>query len=500
MADEYVGEGKIVLGNSADLAASYITSPSGVLVLGSSAASNLVFSYVGSGGLRAGNTSPAALTTRWTNTFTWAVSQGVMRTFRVEGKCRPAKQPCPPTYNPTPSCPAGSTMQYVANVQARSVTDLCKKLKSSGFLGPIKKIQRWSLPANKSDWSSTDSADCNSLADVSFSSIPDCLDFTVDADVSVNIGFAAEAVLESEFSYQASGSLTVGGSCTSRSSVYSYVGSGFINFMPTEATTESPQCFLYVSQGGLGLGNSATAYGSDYGSRESVMAMAAVVADLSVVYGTVAATTLTASNDQISASCCTSFNLPQILFITHELHRSERLSNFLSINGFTFSRVLKMMYSRNTDSWYTNVHFKGNSVNNNQRESWNIIFEFGCLTEDAVLGLPENTWGLMISLQVRNLTTSRLDNTRLVMEFDPTDVCGVSDSLRLPISFNTKTLKTIPSVVRTAVFSDGVGAFRGNTYLRNPATLFEVGSSAVSPGVGMLNQSAKFRKVLASVL
>lgn len=501
---QWTGSGSLNAGSSAPSAATadYATTASGGLSLGGTAPARPIFTYVASGGLGIRGASSSFYTKTITKTFTWSVSEGVLRTFRVEGKCRPANHPCPPTSNPTTACgSSGGTMQFVANVQAHSVTDLCNKLKDRGFLGPIKKVQMWSLPVNKSDWGDSDSKDCNKLSDVNFGVVPECLDFTVDEDVSAKAGVGSYLIFQSFFTYDASGGLGVGKADVAKvtSPYYSYEASGGLG-IGGSSTPDSPQFFSYEASGGLGVKGASSYYGSDYGTAIAVAGVGAEVLELMLSYGRIDAPTLKASTDLVDTDCCENLSVPQILYVKHELHRSDRLARFLRVNSFTLPKSLNMMYSQQRDSWYSSTHFRGDSVIQGQRENWDIVFEFGCLAEDAILGVPKDVWGFSVSVQCRNITNSTIEVTRLVLEFDPELVCNFSGSLKFDFSLNTKTQVTTPAVIRAVVFMDSLGAFIGTTYLRNPVTIFEVGSSVPNFGTGMFDQSVPYQKVLLSTL
>jgi hypothetical protein len=307
-------------------------------------------------------------------------------------------------------------------------------------------------------------------------------------------------IFQSNFAYEASGGLGVSGVTNVISQQWTYVASGGLN-LGGRVVVGSSQFYYYEASGGLGLGAEANAYGSDYGTLIAIGGISMSVLDLEATLGSIEAdTALTASTDLLTTDCCSDLNLPQIIYVRHELHRSDRLFQFLRVNGFTLPKTQTMMYSAKKNSWHSSLHFRGNSANAGQKENWDIVFEFGCLAENATLGVPADVWGFMMSVQTKNLTNSNLEVTRLVLEFDPVLICDVSGSLKFKFSLNTKTLKTTPAVVRTVVFTDKIGSFRGTTYLKNPIAAFEVGGSVPDLGTGMFDQSETYQKVLLSTL
>lgn len=495
-----VASGGLGTGDSTNASLFLPVLPGGFISLGGNASSTLILSYIASGGLTTGGVAALNFNVSLTTTFTWDVSQGVLRTWRVEGKCRPSNHSCPPTYNDDTGCaPNSSTMQFVANVQAHSVTDLCVRLKDRGLTGPIKKIQMWSLPVNKSDWTSADKADCNKLTTISFDNIPECLDFTVNQDLMVTGKMSASIIYVSDFAYVASGGLSRGGGIeTPVLSYYAYVASGGLN-IDGNVTFSSPQYHFYLASGGLITGGVSNAYGSDYGTLMATGKSGIVILDLGAVFGSQAANVLVPSVDLIPVSCCDSLNLPQILFARHELARSYSLSNFLAVNGLTLPSVLSLMYSSSRNSWYYNKQLRGMSVDQNSNEVWNVILEFGCLTENALLGVPSNIWGFTILVRRLNLFNSRVDVTRLVTEFDPILVCDLSSGLKFNFSLDVSNMTTNPATVRTVVVTDEVGIFKGSSYTGDVLSSFEIGSAVPNLGAGMFDQSIPFRNMLLSI-
>lgn len=470
-------------------------SSSGIL-LGGNANSTLILPYTASGGLSNFGTAPFEVTFNFINTFTWDVSFGVLRNWRVEGKCQPSNQPCPPTYNPDNGCSA-STMQFMMNVQAHSLTDLCERLKARGWIAPIKKIQVWSQPVNKSDWSSNIDPKCNSLTTVNFRDIPECLDFTVDQELSTTAKASSNVFFESSFSYQASGGLSSGSGIGNSlvSSHWAYSASGGLSFGDT-ASYSSPQFYVYFASGVLSTGGFIS---DDFDLLSVSGGISSDILDLSVIFGSQSADVLVPSTTQITATCCTSLNLPQILFVNHSLNRSSTLSNFLKVNDFVLPPILSMMFSQKRNSWYTNMQFKGNAVDQLEQQVWNVIFEFGCLTENAVLGIPQDVWGFSILVRRRGISSGKIDITRLVLEFDPIEICTAPGILKFDFTFNTNLLTTSPSVVKTVVFLDELNTFNGASYIANPNAVFEVSAATPTLGSGMFDQSLPLQNVLLGI-
>ncbi len=434
-------------------------------------------------------------------TFTWDVSEGVLRNWRVEGKCVPANHACPPTNVQDNGCPPnGSTMQFMMNVQAHSLTELCQKLQNKGWKAPIKKIGVWSQPVFKEDWPPGTDPSCNTLKTVDFSKIPPCIDFQVDQDLTVTGKFGASILDLSGvvYTYVASGGLGAKGSAPKQSNRYSYTASGGLG-AGGSSRISAPHFFVYVASGGLGVGGSGNGYTNTYGTLDlGGGKIKSSVMDLGIIFGYEAAPALAPSTATVQSTCCPILNLPQILFVRHDLNRSKSLSDFLKVNGFTLPQIQRLMYSSQRNSWYTNSQFRGLSVDQTEQEVWNVVFEFGCVVENAILGVPANIWGFSVLVRRRSLLNSKIELTRLVLEFDPASICNSPNALDFPFNFDVSQLKATPSSVATAVFVDELGTFGGASYNTNPVAIFEIAASPPDLGVGMFDQSAPLQNILLS--
>ena len=146
-------------------------------------------------------------------------------------------------------------MRYIVNIHARTITELCEKLRARNFKWPIATVQRFSRPAENSvvaaDEADGTNYDCNEAEPVEICANPICSEFCIDADLVVNIGaymtkpqvnaffdYSADSTSESltisgaaiasyyqnpyELFYTASDGVTVGGEADVVSSAYSY--------------------------------------------------------------------------------------------------------------------------------------------------------------------------------------------------------------------------------------------------------------------------------------
>jgi hypothetical protein len=127
--------------------------------------------------------------------------------YRIEGKCKPG-DPC--------DLAADTCLQRViVNIHARTLTELCQKLRKKNLSLTINNIKKFPRPAAlgniSSNWQAqqlaianydSTSSDCQQLEDVSVCQIPACFDFCVDYDVVISVGVNAYYIPKGEsFTY-----------------------------------------------------------------------------------------------------------------------------------------------------------------------------------------------------------------------------------------------------------------------------------------------------------
>jgi hypothetical protein len=112
--------------------------------------------------------------------FNWNLGQLTMYWYRIVGKG--VQDPCVGE----PCC-----QKIVMNVHARSLAELCQKLKKRRYKFPIDTVQRYRIPAETEAINELQAAgslqNCNDLIDVEVCRIPECADYCVDQDLSVRI-------------------------------------------------------------------------------------------------------------------------------------------------------------------------------------------------------------------------------------------------------------------------------------------------------------------------
>lgn len=148
-------------------------------------------------------------------------------------------------------------VQYIQNIPARSLGELCERLKNERWLWEICSIKRFSRTFSNSLVSADDQ--CNQLEEVPFSEIPECLEFALHTTGVVIVGMSVE-VVDNIFITEGSGGIYFGGS---GGLVYpSAEGVGGVTFGGSAVI--AAQYLSFVGDGGIIFGGDSSSINSDY--------------------------------------------------------------------------------------------------------------------------------------------------------------------------------------------------------------------------------------------
>jgi hypothetical protein len=141
--------------------------------------------------------------------FTWRTGRQRAYWYRIVGKAK--ADDCPPIDMNDDCC-----RQYVMNVHARSLPELCTKLRERQWKWPIDVIQRFSRPAEtiavEEDRAAGLNVECNVAEVVEICKIPECFEFCLDYDITLDVGVIAEAIHVAAHDYVSLGDqITMGG-------------------------------------------------------------------------------------------------------------------------------------------------------------------------------------------------------------------------------------------------------------------------------------------------
>lgn len=147
--------------------------------------------------------------------FQWDVGELPLQFYRVEGDC--LQPDCDnSTFNDGEECTQGK--RFFQTVVAKSVSDVCEKLKEAYFsypmIWPVKSIKRYSRPANLNVIADQQSQgvdhDCLELIEEEFCQIPECAEFCLSEQAQVFMGVSVK-IQDTFFVYEASGGLATDG-------------------------------------------------------------------------------------------------------------------------------------------------------------------------------------------------------------------------------------------------------------------------------------------------
>lgn len=191
-------------------------------------------------------------------TFYWNVGQLPIYWYRIIGKGRNGNE-CPLVADPC-------CQKFIINIHARTLAELCGKLKARRFFLPIESVQRFSRPAETNVLRNLQSLgqnfDCDVLEPVEVCDIPQCADYCIDYDLIMDLGFDITNVQVDAFSeYEATGEIYIGGSATTNYNrfdpEYSYTSTG--SLVITGDTSYISSGYAYTSTGSLSVSGSIDA-------------------------------------------------------------------------------------------------------------------------------------------------------------------------------------------------------------------------------------------------
>ncbi len=415
-----------------------------------------VYQVEGTGGFTLAGSALASGTFEASVKFSWQIGEPIERFFRVETICAPTT--CDTTGIDTDqTCDilwGVKGEQLIFNVLARSVSEVCEKLRNREFIVPIKSIKVFTRPAFKSDRALLEAQDededftCNELDEVPFCTQGACLEFCLDYDLTVPV----VATVSGGFTYfyEGTGGFTLGGSAVVASPNYSYVGTG-----------------------GLVLGGSAVAeFSTDLGEFEVKAVATVAISDIGVTFGTVDGVTLEPTDDLVIVDCdCTP--LPVVLQLTHEINRKNEFANFLVRNSFTLNKILPLRYNKICKSWQYNSQFIGIGRDGVTQERWRLVFEWACTDNLGSYDLGNAVvWKFSMYMENKNLTSNLDFDTRILVAFPSQGVC--IGELKLNWGFNINTSSLDITTTNSSVFvdykilQDGIGLFKSQSWIDDP--------------------------------
>lgn len=411
--------------------------------------------------------------------FVWNTGEERVYWYRIIGEAR--EDQCDPIQIGDACC-----RQYVVNIHARSITELCDKLRSRRWKWPIASVKRWSRPAFNADVEEDEANgidhDCNVLEEVEICGNLLCSEFCLDGDVEESWGFSMTA--RTVMGYVASGGVTI-----SDGSPYfdSYEASGTVDIEGSADFTES---YRYAASGGVDMDGSSdfTLYDADGNILMGVLdlfdvSFSETIEKLQIEFVEETLDTTETDTDLVSKCGCSGMSL--LMPFSQNLATSNKLSQFFVRNNLSFDRIQQLRYSERDDSWSANFQWTGFSAESPNRESWRTIFRLNCSNSIGGQTIDYRVWTWSMQVVQRNLTTSADFDTRFVVAFLPDTVCANGFQARINLNVRTGTVSFRPDTeVYYSVLHDNIGLFSNSYWTKNPVLSFDIsqiGLEAVIP-------------------
>lgn len=368
--------------------------------------------------------------------ISWDFESCILKNFRVEGSCEYPPQDCN-----TPCNSATQKQNFVMNVSACDIEDVCRKLAESGLARTVKTIHVFNQPLFKDQPLIDPNAAPDCLIDVTpvIAGCVACCDLLIDEENVQRSGIRTWAM--DAFSYDITGKIIINGTDTNN----------VIPFAPLEIFHLDEEIFEVDSGVDVEIVSTGVTF-----SSTPVDAIVLTVASVNL------------------PSCC-SVPIPALLGLKHNLSDLLALNRFLLRNGLTLNDV-NLQYRPRLNVWQANHHLTGFSAVTQGNETWDLTYEFACTDEVGGVQSSTNFW--KFALTVRRRLPVQDDVVRLLAFFDLSLVC-TSGRLFDGFSFtyDFRKLSSNP-VASKSVFYDEVGLFTASSSLSELAFAISVAGTA----------------------
>jgi hypothetical protein len=466
----YTMSGGIVLGGQVEeMLANYTYTMSGGIIMG--------------GGAAFENEIHIDISIGW-NTFAiitvdipigWNTGNTPLFFYRVEGVCEPIQ--CPPIAD---NDPANKHCNYtfIKNIVASNVCDVCTQLADTRFLRTIKSIKQFSNPARESDILAFEALGkidplCNNLTPVDFCQCPPCAQFC-DYEKATVTPVTQKTVTVTENVYLPG--MTYYYSNLNPSGVFpSGDGNCYILYEYFYYTYENGKIKVFYSEtyryncpSTTTTTTTTTTMGPSYGVTTTGRVR---IGGEAIVSWKPNEVPLKATTGQVVTDC--GCNVPTEIYFTHDLGKTNKLSNFLKRNGLSLPRTTKLSYSMGSSAWFTNITYKGVGLDGSSNERWSLILSLECtnvVDGRFDVGNPF-FWKLVLLVRQQNESKNSTNDTRLQVNMTDGGPCERGE-LAVSAYINVSTVKVQPidppKIDLGATLSDKIGLFQGPSWVSNP--------------------------------
>jgi len=456
----------------------------------------------------------------------WSVGEQLQRWYRVQGCCNyptAAGSGLPDG----PQFPGGCDVmgiqtddsmcvgaigkqQFIQNILARNVEEVCNELTRSRLNWQVCSIKRWSRPADPTFVEPGDN--CNLLEEVPYSEIPECIEFTLQTKGLVNIGVTI-SIFED---FHIAANPNAGGS---RKSFVggSYLSGGLIVFdeatvpkvltsgnadtiIKSGGTTPTTNEYFLQGLGGVELGGSASVlHTSGSGIPKDLQSYVTFInakvfiptnpvsgnPEEEIIFGEPTnLTPLIVPTAAVSTACASCTAMPLSIYMQHNLSYAAVFNDFLIRNGYTLPNILHLSFNSRLNVWVATLHYTGLADDNANNESWRFTFDFDCTNNVGGEETGNSVIKFGMTVVRKNIGTGVAIDTRIMMLFPSSGICGYIRNFYadLNVSLNTKTTyvandaKVVPDNV---IFYDKIGLFSSTYWNVHPELLLRFSKANV---------------------
>lgn len=370
----------------------------------------------------------------------------------------------------------------VQQIWARSVDDVCKKIKALNYYMNIKSISVWSNnlvgPYGGGEAGRDQYGYYVDIPD--FCQNSECVDFCIGVNALVTISATAFASSSND-EIIATGGFDLTGSAVVYSNKNKYVASGSFELVGSAAASQTGGIdgTSYTANGGFELTGSAGLWSSDQGTLLVETGGDMVISDITPLLKNDGGTNLVGSAFSSRESICDCLNVPYIVQMSHNLTKSSELTRFALRNNLSIPTIVSMVYSSKTGQYTGNIRLQGLSSFVNASETWTITFNLYCTGE---LNQFANRYNWILNLNIKRFTVGfDSKETNVIVYLLSSYICPQSDSstFRFTTSVNLSTLVTQinnSSFINSTNFNDRIGLFLSDAWLSNPNLVMSVGA------------------------
>lgn len=301
------------------------------------------------------------------------------------------------------------------------------------------------------------------------------------ANASGDPQLSGSAFAVPQYIFVSEGSLSLSGSYSTQGSHLEQDGSGGLTIGGIASVISTN--YQWQASGGITLTGSATQKESDLGLKVEYLGMSAFCQDIAFVFGIDSTTSFT--EPAVSISECSCSALPGTMPFNQNLAQNNKFSQFLTRNNSTFPNILSLKYNQLNNSWQVNAVYNGYSANTPNKESWSFVADLQCTTSLSGTEIGQSVWKLGLRIIQKDLVSLQEFETRILVGFLPTG-CNSASDFKFTIDFNTQTglanITPNATIYQNKIY-DNIGLFKELFWINNPNLTLAISNSGFSAPV-----------------